>query len=322
MFHTTSALCALVLIAVSKTLITKKLFDIFDAPVVYSNTSCIITAVCIGPILWFREQRETKVNRALGRDNVDAVLLASIMVGLDLTFTNIALSLLNVPLQQAIRAGAPAVTIVLQTWYEQTIFHPILYLVVFTICIGPIIMQIGKFEENGDTSYLGIVCMTIAVVSSSLKNVYAHSIIKCARNGMGTLSFTFSMEIIVGLLLLPWSFSTGEYKMLQDMKRQTFVALIFTAFYGGVRVLSQFYFLKYTSPTSLALTGVCTQLLTTMFAMCLFKTYIDRYMIAGISISLLFSLVYSVIKINNWYSKKKTLHWCTERYEVVVQENK
>ena len=91
----------LTFIAVTKTLLTKYVFVEISTPVAYSTLSCIVTAICIVPAF-----KCVELNY-MGK-NFDGILMASIMIALDLAFTNISLSILTISLQQCIKATLPA----------------------------------------------------------------------------------------------------------------------------------------------------------------------------------------------------------------------
>ena len=114
-------------------------------------------------------------------------------------------------------------------------------------------MKIDNPPLDGSNEIWGIISMLIAVFAGAFKSVFAHAIISDTKKEMGILSFTFWMEIIVSVILLPWAFSTGEAITMSQMDPNLYSIVLFTSLYGGVRIFSQLYFLKYTSPTSLAL---------------------------------------------------------------------
>jgi drug/metabolite transporter (DMT)-like permease len=265
--------------------------------------------------------------------NVNGIIMASVMIGLDLAFTNIALSILNIPLQQSIKAATPAITLIVESIYYKNIYHPFIYFIVLMVCTGPIIMELDSNLSTETVELWGILAMIIAVISGSLKNVFAHSIISNSKKNMGMISFTFWIELIVGFLLLPWSINTGELETLVNIDWDMYTLVILTALYGGVRILSQFYFLKYTSPTSLALTNISIQLLTTGFGIIWFGFHFSEYTITGLLISLTFSSLYVFVKMRKTcdsnYPKKcycknfshEQIHFNEEIEDIVLEEN-
>lgn len=75
------------------------------------------------------------------------------------------------------------------------------------------------------------------------------------------------------------------------------VLLLFTAAYGGVRVYSQFLFLAHTSATSLALSNLLTQALTIILGIFFFNTEVTTFLVLGVLITLLMSVVYTYVKL-------------------------
>ena len=283
--------CLLTFVAVTKTLLTKLVLNHVATPVIFSTLSCITTAICIVPLFC-----KVKFQR-LDKTNGNKVFVASFMIMLDLAFTNIALTNISIPMQQCIRAFSPAITILLESAFHCKCYHPLLYLIVVIVCIGPILMiQLDNDSENNN---LGILFMILAVVSGAFKAVFAHEIISNAKKTMGIIQFTFWIEVICGGLLFPWCFSGDELPLFLSTSSFQKWMFLLVALYGGVRIMSQFYFLKQTSPTSLALSSVCIQIFTTILGTALFNVVLSPIGILGVVIALLFSSIYAYVK----YSK-------------------
>lgn len=91
---------------------------------------------------------------------------------------------------------------------------------------------------------------------------------------LGVLAFTFWVEVFVGLMLTPWAVLNGEaYELVfggAAANATDWFLLWFTGAYGGVRIFSQFALLKHTSATTLALSNVAIQALTTILGIFLF----------------------------------------------------
>ena len=113
------------------------------------------------------------------------------------------------------------------------------------------------------------------------------------------MTFTFWVEAACSLLPLPWALSTGEMQaMLGHMRadRGGAALLVFTAAFGGVRILSQFYFLAETSPTSLAVSSVFTQVLLVAFGVLIFHEPVGASVQAGVGITVFCSVLYAYAK--------------------------
>ena len=283
--------CILTFVAVTKTLLTKLVLTHVATPVIFSTLSCITTAFCIVPLFYKVEFQ------CVDEKNKNKILIASFSIMLDLAFTNIALASISIPMQQCIRAFSPAITVFLESMFQLKCYHPLLYLTVFMACLGPILMI--NFDNSDDNNTTGIIFMMLAVISGAFKAVFAHEIINHAKKSMGVIQFTFWIEVICGGLLFPWCFSGGEMPLFLSSSSFQIGMLLLVALYGGVRIMSQFYFLKYTSPTSLALSSVCIQIFTTILGTILFDVSLSPMSILGVCIALLFSSIYAYTK----YSK-------------------
>lgn len=283
-------------VAITKTLLTKYVFLSIPAPIGYSFLSCFVTLLCLLPVGSFG-----KINM-IDKHNVNSILLASVSIGIDLAFTNISLYLISVPLQQCIKSLAPVITVMIETCFQMKIHHPCIYILIILVSIGPIIMVYDQVLTS-TFSFNGVLSMLIAVTSTGVKNVFAHNTISDTKKEMGILSFTIWIELIVGFLLLPWAYETGEIDVLFKVSPEQVLLLLFTAFYGGVRILSQLYFLKFTSPTTLALTNITVQIFTTLFGVLLFNNECTFFMYVGIAVSLIFSSIYAICKYKKTFEK-------------------
>ena len=301
-------------VAVTKTLLTKYVFLSIPAPIVYSSLSCFVTLLCLLPAGLFG-----KINM-VDKNNVNPILLASVSIGIDLAFTNISLYLISVPLQQCIKSLAPVITVIIETIFQMKIYHPCVYLLIILVSFGPVIMVYDQVLTS-TFNLNGVLSMLIAVASTGVKNVFAHNTISDTKKGMGILSFTLWIELIVGFLLLPWAYETGEIDVLFKVSPEQVPLVLFTALYGGVRILSQLYFLKLTSPTTLALSNITIQICTTLFGVLLFNDRCTFFMYIGIAVSLIFSSVYAICKYrktfeNGSYPKKITCK--VQNYQEIV----
>jgi solute carrier family 35 protein E3 len=287
MLHASLAFVALTSVAASKTLVTKYLFEQISAPVAFSALSCVVTWLLLTPTVC------CKRFQCLDARNVDGILVASVMIGLDLAFANVALDLLDVSVQQCIRATSPAFTMLAEVAWRRRRFPPAVVLAVFGICVGPVLMT--TVPEHAPRPW-GVVAMLVSVVAGAVKAVAAHDVIGAAKHSMGVLAFTWWIECVVGMLLFPWALWTGGAAKLGAAPAHVQLTAVWTAAYGGVRIVSQFCFLKYTSPTSLALSNVCVNVLTTLGGVVLFGDAHTSVAIAGMVLTLVMSAVYAILR--------------------------
>ena len=266
------------LVSVTKTLLTKHVFEVAYIPIALSAASCLLTAACLVPALvcWRPDQRPSR-----------GIACAAVFTLLDLAFTNIALANLSVPLQQCLRATAPMVTLLIECALRRTREHPLRYVLTLALVLGPIIV----FQDAPPTpsSRLGVASMALAVVSSSAKNVAAHAIIKDARQAAGMLAFTFYLEVCVGLPLVPWAALAGEVPRFVEAIRSAPLVIVGTALYGGVRLVVTMRLLQRTSPTTLAVANQVVQVFTVVSGACLFDDPFTEYWLWGAWLTLALS---------------------------------
>ena len=103
--------------------------------------------------------------------------------------------------------------------------------------------------------------------------------------------------LIVLALLLPWGWWTGGLALLASAPPAVQLKSVAAAAYGGVRILSQFYLLRHTSPTTSALSNVTVQAMTTAGGIVLFGESTSAMASAGIALTLTMSALYAALKL-------------------------
>ena len=284
----------LTFVAVSKTLLTKFVFTHVDTPVAFSVLSCIATMIVIAPIFLFKPSLFGWIRR----DMFMGFLACSAAIAIDLGCTNVAISELSVAMQQTIKATSPAATVLLEVAFNKKCHHPLIFFLIGLLCAGSVLVKWGSSDY--DATPYGLVMMIVAVVSGAFKYVMAHAMIRSFRDDLGVLAFTFWVEAIVSVMLTPWAVLNGEAEKLifggAASTATDWALLWFTGAYGGVRIFSQFALLKHTSATTLALSNVTIQALTTILGIFLFHTPVTNFLVAGISVTLLATAGYTYVK--------------------------
>jgi drug/metabolite transporter (DMT)-like permease len=288
------ALTILIAVAVSKTLLTKLVFEHVDTPVAFSVLSCVATNVCMVPIFLLKpgtfKRLTPEMRRGFG--------FVCVAIAGDLACTNVALSLLSVALQQCIRGASPTATLFVERLVDGKQQHRSLYVVVVLLCVGPVLSSLGS--QRGDGSFFGILMMVLAIFAGAFKYVLAHKMITTYKKELGTLSFLFWVEIFVAILLFPWAIGNGEAAQLIAGEHRTlreWLLLYFTAAFGGVRVYAQFYFLTHTSATTLSLSNLAIQALTIVLGILLFGTHVTPLLALGVAVTTVMSGVYTWLKV-------------------------
>ena len=283
----------LTFVAVTKTLLTKFVFTHVDTPVAFSVLSCIATIVVLLPVFAVRPSYFAW----LKREHLHGFCGCSFAIALDLACTNVAISELSVAMQQTIKATSPAATVLLEVAFNRKCQHPVIFLLILLLCAGSVLVKWGSSDY--DATLFGILMMSLAVVAGAFKYVMAHSMIRTFRESLGVLAFTFWVEIFVAIILAPWAYLNGEAEELiyGNYSGRDWALLWFTGVYGGVRIVSQFMLLVHTSATTLALSNVTIQALTTILGIFVFHTVVTTYLLAGISVTLLATAGYTYVKV-------------------------
>ena len=288
------AFCFLTFVAVTKTLLTKTVFVHVPTPVAFSVFSCFVTATCLLPVFMCKPSLFAFLDRKM----LVGFMGVCVSIAIDLGATNVAISLLSVALQQCIKATSPAATILVESVLYRRCRHPLLYVIVALLCVGPILTRLGS--SDFDSTPLGVAMMTAAVVAGAFKYVLAHAMIKEYKASLGTLAFTFWIEVFAGLLLLPWACFNGEAERLMfgTSSPSDWALLSFTAAYGGVRIYSQFALLEFTSATTLAISNIVIQAVTIVLGIFIFATEVTTYLEAGVALTLAMSAVYTWVSVS------------------------
>lgn len=284
----------LTFVAVSKTLLTKFVFTHVATPVAFSVLSCLATIIVMIPIFVVRPSYFGWIRR----DMMVGFVGVSAAIAVDLACTNVAISELSVAMQQTIKATSPAATVMLEVAFTRKCHHPVIFMLIGLLCVGSVLVKYGSSAY--DATVYGIVMMCVAVVSGAFKYVMAHTMIRSFRDDLGVLAFTFWVEVVVGFMLAPWAILNGEAEKLifgDAASNATDWALLwFTGAYGGVRIFSQFALLQHTSATTLALSNVTIQALTTILGIFLFNTPVTNFLVAGVSVTLVATAGYTYVK--------------------------
>jgi len=301
----TFAFSFLVAVGVSKTLLTKLIFNHSPTPLAFSVLSCLATNICLVPILIYK--KDTPV---LTKKMLPGFAGICVAIALDLACQNVALAILSVALQQCIKATAPTATVVVESIIRRKKYHWAIYLSVVTICLGPILVAMqSSWEAKSDAGSqpFGAFMMIVAVIGGAFKAVLCHKAIKEFREQMGILAFTFWVEVFVGFMILPFAIYTGEVSTMWYESGNDFLGWVlvwFTAAFGGVRIVSQFYFLAKTSATSLAMSGIAMQALTIIIGMIAFGTDPTVLLCLGVVFTIVTSAVYMWLKTSSVLVKK------------------
>lgn len=289
-----NAFSFLTFVAVSKTLLTKYVFTHVNTPVAFSVLSCFATMLVILPVFIVKPSYFGWIKKEM----MLGFVACSGAIAVDLGCTNVAISELSVAMQQTIKATSPAATVLLEVAFTRKCHHPVIFVLIGLLCLGSVLVKWGSSDY--DSTLYGLVMMVAAVVSGAFKYVMAHKMIRTFRDDLGTLAFTFWVEVLVAVMLTPWAILNGEAEMLifggAASSATDWALLWFTGAYGGVRIFSQFALLKYTSATTLALSNVTIQALTTILGIFLFATPVTNFLVAGVSVTLLATACYTYVK--------------------------
>ena len=280
----------LVIIAMSKTVLTKHIFEHINAPVAMSALSCIVTGIMLIPVCI-----ANGTLRLLTMEEGKTLSLVCLTVAADLAFTNVGLSILPIAFQQAIKSTLPVATVVIEFLLYQKCISKTLFAVIVGMGLGPITMALDKEWTTDSDLLYGVVMLSLSVFAGALKYVLAHSAMARFKQDMGVMGFTFWMEVFATIFILPWSIVNGEISVLME-HASSWVLLVGTSAFGGVRILAQFVFLEKTSPTTLAASNIVIQVGLTAAGALIFHNPITINLVYGTLITIIMSVSYTFAK--------------------------
>jgi len=222
---------------------------------------------------------------------------------MDLGFTNIALSEISTSIQQCIASTNPFWTILIESMLYKKLQHTAVYFVVVVMVIGAALSAVSSFD-NADT--WGIICALIAVLCSASKYIFTHKAFREFKDQMGALALLFWVDLLMCPIYLIWAGANGElYAMFAYMgdNPEEWGAFTGTAALGGVRALTQYIVLIFVSATSMSTANTFTQNLNIIISIFTQKgtsheLEVTPMLVAGISIVMIFSFGYTVIKLD------------------------
>jgi len=290
-----------ILVAVVKTMLTKALFEGgADYPVGFSAISAIATCLVLLPI-FAADRSQFSVPK---KEYLPGFLLVCCLVALDLALTNIAVSLLAVAIQQCIIATNPAFTVTIESIVRRKMAHPMIYLTIAILCLGPVVAQIGAPADS--VSYVGIAVQLTGVTMSACKYVFAHSVMQKCKKDLGTFSFLFWIDTMILFILVPWALFNGELVALCSSPTSflQWFNLIVTAILGGVRFFSQLLVLKVSTATTLSCANLAFQAINIYLSLALFgKPALTAGLVCGSLITLSAAGVYTYFKVSKVLEK-------------------
>lgn len=305
-FPTACSVGLLMSVAATKTMLTKLIFQQVSIPVAFSLLSCVMTILLLLPVFAVQPH----LFQWLKPHMVKQLSVVCVMVAVDLGFTNIAISMLPLALQQCIAATTPAATVSIESVYERRLQHPAIYGVIVALCAGAVIAELGAFsgpESARDLS--GEVMMLMAVFAAACKYVFAKATVETYRDELGALAFLFWVEVIILVILLPWAIANGEIARLLAYADSVaiWLPLCGCSALGGVRFFAELLILRTASATSLSTANLATHATVMFLSIPLFGTTVTSFLIIGCTLTLSASAVYTYLKLSGMLVRKEQM---------------
>lgn len=290
-----AALATLVVIVVLKVQMTSLLFSTAKYPTAYSLHSCIVTCALLVPIFLAYPSKWAVPTLDMFTGPSYALTLIIVFLTLDMGFTNIAISELNLALQQCIAATVPFWTVIIESLKNNKWQHLIIYLTVSGVVVGTILTVAGQMEPP---SPWGLFAAVAAVLSSASKSVFTHAAFKQFKAKLPSLAMLFWLDVLMSPIFLIWALSNGELVALfkSGMSASAWFQFTLTAALGGVRALAGFFLLILTSATSMSIGNVVTQQLNIIIASIWQNAGTNPVLIVGLILTMGFAAFYVYLK--------------------------
>jgi len=291
-------------IAASKTILTKAAFKQVDFgyPIILSGMSCLVTDTAIAG-LWGTGMASYAAPKS---DKLWSFAVVTVMTALGMAFQNLALNMLSVALQQALRATLPVFVIVFERVILGKSHNKLIYVALIPLTLGPMLCLKGS--SGADITVMGLIYMTAGVLMSALKVVYLEKVVRSVRKDMGMVSFLFWLDLFMVPILAPWAVANGEiFEVASWPQRTSAIAwgfLILVSIMGGLRAYSINMVVKHASALTKTAADIFTQALTIYVSLLIFNTEASTMLHLGIAVTVAGFGFYTAIKYNEKQKKK------------------
>ncbi len=289
------ALVSLVTIVVIKVQLTAYLFSIAGFPTAYSFYSAVVTDTMLIPMfIIFPKQWGAPSLDMFGPPKFVFTLIIAFTT-FDMAFTNIALANISVTLQQCIAATNPFWTIMIESMLHGKFQHPIIYGTVTGLVVGAVFVSISDVEK---LNFTGVLFACAAVLCSASKYSFTHAAFKQYKDKLGALSLLFWVDLLMIPIFVPWVLANGELVALlqSGMSISDWWQFTGTAALGGVRALTQFFVLSYTTATTMSIANTFALVLNIIISMMWQDVDITAFLVAGIALVIGCAAFYAYLK--------------------------
>lgn len=289
----------LILIAAAKTILTKAAFKQieFSYPIILSGMSCVVTDIGIAGV-WGTGLASYAAPK---KDKLWSFAVVTVMTALGMALQNLALNLLSVALQQALRATLPVFVVLFERMVLGKTHNKWIYVALIPLTVGPMMCVNGS--KGGDITTLGLAYMSAGVLMSALKVVYLEKVVRSVRKDMGMVSFLFWLDLFMIPILAPWAVANGEVFEVKDWSKIgsgiAWFFLIMVSVMGGLRAYSINLVVKHASALTKTTADIFTQALTIYCSLIIFGTIATPMLHAGIAVTVAGFAFYTAIKYND-----------------------
>ena len=301
------SLLLLVVVAAIKTSVTKLIFTKLPTPIAYSLLSSVVTGVLVaGPALCTSgADGECGGVRCVPLRELWMLGFVAVAVAVDLGLSNIAISLLPLPLQQAIASAIPAATILLESIVFRRLKPIGHYIAISFLCFGAVLGHLGSLPDQRSGTTLGELAMLTAVFMAATKYVFAKASIVEWKRQMGPLGLLLWIEVLIAAVLLPWAVFNGELALFvqimaaREHRLSDLLALCACAALGGFRFFCELVVLKYWSATTLSATNLVAHSIIIVLAIPAFGCTATPALVAGTAATAAGAMFYAWLKMND-----------------------
>jgi drug/metabolite transporter (DMT)-like permease len=292
--------------ATARTLLTKSVFSIydFDYPILFSFLTVVTTFCFISGMFATGYSKYSPIPPK----HYKTLTYLTLLTAGTMAMQNIAMSLLSVALQQALRGTLPIAVVVLEKIIEGKKHSHWIHLCAVPLVLAPLLTSYGTILAS-EWNLTGVVCMAGSVVASGAKDVLLHFKIRELKKDVGLINLLFWLQITIGFVLMPWSVYDGQFTDVQNWEhfddKSLWAFVLFVTLLGGVRAYTQQLVLTLDSALFVVFCNALIQTLSVFISIPAFGNKVNKELWIGSVLSILACAMYAYVRKMEKLAAKK-----------------
>jgi drug/metabolite transporter (DMT)-like permease len=283
--------------ATARTLLTKSVFHSydFDYPILFSLLTVVTTFTFISGMFLSGYSKYMVIPQKHWKTLAYLTLLTAGTMAMQ----NIAMDLLSVALQQALRGTLPIAVVILEKIIEGKTHSNWVYLCAVPLVLAPVLTSYGSILAS-EWSNTGALCMLGSVFASGAKDVLLHFKIRELKKDVGLIPLLFWLQITIGAVLLPWAIKDGQVSSVTEWvyynNKGCWAFVLFVTLLGGVRAYAQQLLLTVAPALTMIFCNSLIQTLCVFISIPVFGNKANKEVWIGSVLSILACSMYAYVK--------------------------